>query len=144
MATEKYPVGKVVEAIHETRGLVTMAAKRLRCDPDTIRNYAARHPTVAAALKEERDKMTDIAELALFTELHKRAPWAVCFYLKTQGKDRGYIERQEVSGPDGRPIEHMVAIANLVDLAAQAPGFSSDAPALGDGRNPSPNGAEAS
>lgn len=108
MANERYTAQQVIQAIHDTRGLVSYAAQRLNCDPDTVRNYARRHPTVAAALKEERERVTDIAELALFTKIQEGEAWAICFYLKTQGKDRGYVERQENlnRGDPDSPIQH--------------------------------------
>ena len=37
-----------------------------------------------------------MAELALYKAIQDGEGWAVCFYLKTQGKQRGYIERQEI------------------------------------------------
>ena len=36
-----------------------------------------------------------MAELSLFKAIQTGEAWAVCFYLKTQGKDRGYVERYE-------------------------------------------------
>ena len=92
----KYTTAQVIQAIRETKGLVSLAAKRLNCHPDTVRRYAARYPTVAAALREERAAMTDVAELALYNAIQRGEPWAVTFYLKTQGKDRGYTERIDV------------------------------------------------
>lgn len=92
----KYTTQQVIQAIRETKGLVSLAAKRLGCHPDTVRRYAARYPTVAAALREERAAMTDVAELALYSAIQRGEPWAVTFYLKTQGKDRGYTERIDV------------------------------------------------
>src|SRR5690606_1181906 len=92
----KYTTAQVIQAIRETKGLVSLAAKRLKCHPDTVRRYAARYPTVAAALREERAAMTDVAELALYNAIQRGEPWAVTFYLKTQGKDRGYTERIDV------------------------------------------------
>jgi len=31
-------------------------------------------------------------------------PTMIIFYLKTQAKDRGYVERQEVTGADGGAV----------------------------------------
>ena len=100
----RYPTSQVIKAIRDTKGLVSLAALKLGCDPDTVRSYAKRYPTVAVALKEERSRMTDVAELALYDRILAGDGWAVCFYLKTQGRDRGYIERHEVTGADGKEI----------------------------------------
>ena len=104
MTAERYPTTQVIQAIRKTKGLVSMAAEMLGCEPDTVRNYARRHPTVAAALREERSRMTDVAELALYNSIVAREPWAVSLYLKTIGQDRGYVERHEVTGKDGGEI----------------------------------------
>lgn len=97
---DKFTTDQVIKALQETKGLVSLAAKRLGCHPDTIRYMAKRHVTVASALKEEREAMTDVAELALFSAIQEKESWAVCFYLKTQGKNRGYVERMETVNYD--------------------------------------------
>ena len=103
---EKFKVERVVQAIHDSGGMVTKAAQRLGCAPRTIRNYAQRYSTVAGAILEERERMTDIAELALFDKIQSGDLGAITFYLRTQGRDRGYTERQEKvhTGPGGGPI----------------------------------------
>ena len=93
---EKYTAAQVIAAVRETKGMLTIAAKRLGCDPVTIYRYVREYPTVAAAVKEQRESVTDMAELALYKAIQEGEGWAVCFYLKTQGKGRGYIERQEI------------------------------------------------
>jgi len=39
--------------------------------------------------------MLDNAESVLYKAVLNGEAWAVCFFLKCQGKSRGYIERQE-------------------------------------------------
>jgi hypothetical protein len=95
MANQKYKIADVIKAIEDTKGLLTMAARRLGCSTETIRTYAKKFPTVQEAIDTERARMTDIAELALYKQIQDGQGWAVCFYLKTQGKDRGYVERTE-------------------------------------------------
>ena len=104
MATDKYTTEQVIDALRKTRGLISLAATALGCEPQTVRSYVKRYPTVATALREERERMTDIAEASLYQQIKDGQGWAVCFYLKTIGKERGYVERQEVSGPNGDPI----------------------------------------
>ena len=103
---ERYKVDEVVQAAKAAHGMVSKAADILRCTPMTVHNYIRRHPTVAAAVEEARERMLDVAELTLFDNVKAGEAWAVCFFLKTQGKKRGYSERQEQvhSGPGGGPI----------------------------------------
>ena len=56
-------------------------------------------------MKEQRETMLDLTEGVLFTKIMAGEPWAVCFFLKTQAKDRGYVERVEHErGPGDQPI----------------------------------------
>mgnify|MGYP001619479343 CR=1 FL=1 len=107
---EKFLPEQVIEAIQNTRGMVSLAARHLGCEADTVRNYAKRYPQVAAAIKEERESVKDIAELVLFKKIQEGEPWAVCFFLKTQARDRGYVERQELTGADGGPVEFILGL----------------------------------
>ena len=97
----KFKPEVVIAAIEATHGFVSQTAKLLKCHPDTVRAYARRYASVRKALHEEREKMLDTAELSLYNQVIGGESWAVQFFLKTQGKDRGYTERTEVSGDVG-------------------------------------------
>lgn len=112
---ERYTCAQVIDAIQATKGMLTIAAKRLGCAPDTVYRYVREYPTVAAALKAERDGVTDMAELSLYKAIQGGEGWAVCFYLKTQGRERGYIERHEV---DARIVQFTVDIDASDDSTA--------------------------
>lgn len=102
---EQFTVEQIVRAIHDAHGIVAGAAILLKCDRKTIYNYRDKYPeAVKAAMVEGREGMIDLTELKLFQAIQSSQPWAICFYLKTQAKHRGYVERREWSGPDGGPI----------------------------------------
>ena len=44
--------------------------------------------------------MVDMSEGALFKQIQEGNPAAIFFHLKTMGKKRGYVERQEVMNMD--------------------------------------------
>ncbi|MCX7850938.1 hypothetical protein [Thermus sp.] len=48
-------------------------------------------------VRELRDEVTDEVELKLIEHALAGRPWAVQFWLRTIGRDRGYVERQEVA-----------------------------------------------
>lgn len=104
---ERWKPAEVITALTEARGFVSKAARALGCHPQTVRNYMERYPEVAAARKEAREEIIDIAEDALLTAVRIGEGWAVCFLLKCQAKSRGYVERREMSGVDsetGKPL----------------------------------------
>lgn len=106
MAEQRYTPQQLIDTLRTTRGMVTLAARTLRCSRDTIYEYAHRYPEVQAALDDERAYTTDVAEIALFNAIQSGEAWAVQFYLRTQGKPRGYVDRLELSGPNGGPMQH--------------------------------------
>lgn len=80
-------------------------AKRFGVDRTSVRDLIEREPTLQKVLHDAREGMKDHAESALYAAATAGEAWAVCFFLKTQARDRGYIERQEVDN------KHTVTLA---------------------------------
>ena len=100
----RYTPEQVIEALQYTRGMQYLAARKLGCSHETLRNYLNRYPQIQAAMELERGEMVDLAELKLWEALEKGQPWAIALCLRTVGKERGYIERSEMTGKDGESI----------------------------------------
>ena len=96
---------RIIACLGETNGLVHLAAKRVPCSPSTIYQRARDVAKVQRAIEEHRDELVDLGELALRAAVIAREPWAVALVLKTLGKRRGYVERQELTGAEGEPLE---------------------------------------
>lgn len=97
MAKQRFTPKQVADTLNETRGMVFLAAKKLGCSDDTIYNYAKRHKAVSDALRQQRGQFVDMAELKLWNAVNEGEAWAVQFALRTLGKERGYVERSEVT-----------------------------------------------
>jgi len=101
---EKYTSDKMIKAIREKHGNLSAAARLLGCSRNTIARYIELYPTVKAVADEERETLIDFAENQLFKQVQDGNITAIIFTLKTIGKSRGYVERQEVTGADGGAI----------------------------------------
>jgi len=106
VATEKYTAQDMIDALAETRGMVTLAAKRIGCAPTTVRRYIREYVTVAEAKQEAHENLGDQVELTLVSmALGERSQTgkfirepniaALIFLAKTKFKERGFVERQE-------------------------------------------------
>ena len=105
--SRRYTAKEMIDAITEARGFVTEAAESLGCSRRTVYRYLDDYSTVAEALEDAREKRHDFVENKLMQAVDQGNITAIIFYLKTQCKDRGYVERTQVehSGADGGPIE---------------------------------------
>lgn len=99
--TVKYSDDQIIAALKVTKGMVFIAAERLGCDPSLIYKRQKTSEAIHDAIKQQNGLFVDHAEIALWKAVQAGEGWAVCFALKTKGKDRGYVERQEVTGKDG-------------------------------------------
>jgi transposase-like protein len=101
----KYSQEQMIKALEESRGLIAPAARALGCSRDTIRSYLEQYTAVAQAKLDQREAVTDMAENSLYEAIRRGEAWAVCFYLKCMAKDRGYVERAELTGAKGAPVK---------------------------------------
>lgn len=99
---KRFTPEQMVTALTASKGLVYLAAKRLKCDPETVSRYCKRYPAVQAVKEALRGQMVDLAEQKLWESIQKGEPWGITLCLKTLGRDRGYVERQELTGAEGQ------------------------------------------
>ena len=99
-ATEK----RMLDAIKKNGGAVYLAARELGCAPNTIYNRMEKSPALKQAVEDARGEVVDYAEQKLRLAILNGEPWAIAMALKTIGKHRGYVERQEVTGADGGAV----------------------------------------
>lgn len=95
MGGVKYPTGLIVDSLLANNGLIAAAARQLGCSPETIRRRARRSKTIQQAISDGRERLLDKTEEKLVAAIENGEPWAIALVLKTLGKDRGYVERQE-------------------------------------------------
>lgn len=99
-----YSTENIIKALEKTHGMIYLAAEDLGCSPMTIYRRADKSKAVKDTIESFRGKLVDKAELKLEQAVLNGEPWAIQITLRTIGKSRGYVERQEVTGADGGAI----------------------------------------
>jgi hypothetical protein len=100
---------QTVKAIQGSGGFVTQIAKRLGCSPRHVYRLLDKYQTAKDALFDERESMLDMAEGEMYKKIKGGDTTMIIFYLKTQGKKRGYVEQHNVGGigKDGAIVIHI-------------------------------------
>lgn len=120
MNKKMFEAHQVITALEQSAGIISAAAIKLGVSRVTVQNYINDDAVIAACLKNIRESNLDLAETKLLTNLRDGNMTAIIFYLKTQGKERGYIEGREVTGPHGLPIQTMAATIDVSKLSTAA------------------------
>ena len=115
----------MLAALEKNLGIVSQAAQECGINRTVHYTWYNDDPDYRAAVDSVGDIALDFVEGKLFELINgpmrevlteegiqqlKDAPTpsAVIFYLKTRGKKRGYIERQEITGADNEPIKIII------------------------------------
>lgn len=101
----------MLEALEKSLGVVTTAAKSIDITRDTHYKWLDSDEEYKTAVNSLTDVALDFAESNLHRRIKEGDTTATIFYLKTKGKRRGYVERQELTGQEGQPI--IVIAGNL-------------------------------
>lgn len=86
----------MLEALEKTLGVVTTAAKMVGIERTTHYKWMSLDRYYKIKVEDLQDVVLDFAESALHKMVENHNPAATLFLLKTKGKKRGYIERQEI------------------------------------------------
>jgi len=106
--TRRYTTEAIADALTEAHGYVHVAARKLGCAPKTIYRRLDEVASLREVLDDLRGYELDITEMKLRQAIMDGEPWAISLKLKTQGKDRGYSERTELSGAENEPIRFII------------------------------------
>jgi len=87
-----------------TLGVVTTACNAVGINRRSHYDWMEVDAEYRKAVEELNNIVLDFAESHLHKKIKDGDTIATIFFLKTKGKKRGYIERQEVTGADGKEL----------------------------------------
>lgn len=86
----------MLECLEETLGIVTPAAKKAGISRDTHYAWMKADEQYRTAVDDLQNVVLDFAEHHLLNRIKAGSDVATIFILKTLGKKRGYVEKQQV------------------------------------------------
>ena len=94
----------LIEALEKSLGVVSTACKAAGVSRDTHYRWLREDPDYKEQVEELAEVAVDFAESHLHKLIKDGNPAATIFFLKTKGKNRGYIERQEIAVAEKKPL----------------------------------------
>ena len=105
----------MIDALEKSLGIVTTACKNVGIGRTTFYEWMKDDKQFEKEVNEIQNIALDFAESQLHKQIGEGSTAATIFYLKTKGKKRGYIERQEITGADGMPNNFKVEIIDRIE-----------------------------
>jgi len=104
----------IIAALEKSLGVVTVACKQADVPRSTYYKWLNEDEEFAKAVKDIENIALDFGESQLHKQIGDGNTSATIFFLKTKGKKRGYVERNEVDLTSGdKPIKINVNIKGV-------------------------------
>lgn len=104
----------MIEALEKSLGVVTTACRSVGVGRTTFYGWMNDDPEFAQKVNDIQDVALDFVESKLFNNIKDGKTAEIIFYLKSKGKKRGYVERQEITGADGMPNNFQIEIIDKI------------------------------
>jgi|TARA_R110001606_G_scaffold17574_1_gene67955 hypothetical protein len=105
----------MLKALEKSLGVVTVACRKSETPRSTFYKWLNEDEQFAKDVSDIENIALDFAESQLHEQIGNANTAATIFYLKTKGKKRGYIERQEITGVDGLPNNFQIEIIDKTE-----------------------------
>lgn len=101
---------QIIKELEKSMGYLHPAHENLGVTRQTLAKYIKEDEDLKEAYEDIIEAHLDKSESKLMEARDKGESWAICFHLKCKGKHRGYTERQELTGADGKDLKTGVVV----------------------------------
>ena len=98
-----------LEILKNKAGNISVACEKSGIQRQTHYDWMNTNLTLKKAVEDIHESLLDFAESKLMSNIKDGKETSLIFYLKTRGKSRGYIERQELD-VSGDPLINKIEI----------------------------------
>jgi len=96
---------RFLDNLKKYHGLISLAAEASGIDRSTIYDWKKSDDNFAKSMAEIQERVGDFVESKLLNNISKGLETSIIFYCKTKLRERGYKEKQEITGEDGSPMK---------------------------------------
>lgn len=115
---------ELLAAIEAQRGNMSAVARLLHRPRSTVKDWIEKNPVLMQAMDDARETRVDVAEAVVYRSAAVENNLSAAFYILNndpRARARGWgVQKHEISGPDGRAIEHRNASGGMVDVTTSA------------------------
>lgn len=86
----------MIQSLEKSLGVVSVACQKAEVSRETHYKWYRQDDDYKAKVDNVKNICLDFAESMLLENIKSKKESSIFFYLKTQGKQRGYVERQEI------------------------------------------------
>ena len=87
---------RFIETLENKLGNISDACKAMNMSRQTFYDWKEQDDDFKEDVENVKEGLLDLAESKLLENINNNENVAIIFYLKTKGKQRGYIEKQEI------------------------------------------------
>lgn len=95
---------QMIKTLHQTLGVVSPACELVGIARSTHYRWMETDNEYKVLVNDIQNFQLDFVESKLFENVNSNDTTAIIFYLKTRGRERGYIEKQEIKHDFEKPI----------------------------------------
>lgn len=112
----KLTIQNAENALRQSGGLITYAARLAGVSFETIRRFVDETPHLQEVLTDVEEEMKDLAESKLIELIKAGDGASIRYYLSTKGRDRGYGNQTAITGADGGAVKVEVSVPDLASM----------------------------
>ena len=94
----------LLKALASTSGIIASACRACNISRQSYYRYYNDDPEFKEKADDVMELQKDFAESLILKKMKEGDTTMIIFYAKTKLKDRGYVERRELTGKDGEPL----------------------------------------
>jgi len=106
----------MIDSLNKSLGIVTNACKAVGISRETHYRWLREDSEYAQQVREIEGVTLDFAESKLHEQIFNGNVASIIFFLKTKGKSRGYVERQEFEVKTERPDLSSISTEDLMEF----------------------------